>query len=105
MVIVETTVLTRQVQKLLSDDEYRQFQIDLANRPDMGAIIPKSGGLRKVRWGYRGKGKRGGVRVIYYWVVQQQHLLMLLIYPKNVRDDLSPTQLKSLRQIVKAEYP
>lgn len=105
MVIVETTVFTRQVQKLLSDDEYRQFQIDLANRPDMGAIIPKSGGLRKVRWGYRGKGKRGGVRVIYYWVVQQQHLLMLLIYPKNVRDDLSPTQLKSLRQIVKAEYP
>ncbi|MBL7066114.1 MAG: type II toxin-antitoxin system RelE/ParE family toxin [Anaerolineae bacterium] len=105
MVIVETLVFTRQVQKLLSDEEYRHLQMELSTRPDMGAIIPGSGGLRKVRWGLRGRGKRGGVRVIYYWAVEQNRLLMLLIYPKNVRDDLSPAQLKTLKQIVKEEYP
>ncbi len=105
MVIVETPVFTKQVQKLLSMDEYKQLQSDLVNRPDFGSVIPGSGVLRKVRWGYRGQGKRGGVRVIYYWAVSQDHLLMLLIYPKNVQDDLSPAQLKVLRQIVEREYP
>ena len=105
MVIIETSVFTRQVQKLLSDEEYRHLQIELSNRPNMGVIIPGSGGLRKVRWGLRGRGKRGGVRVIYYWAVEQNRLLMLLIYPKNVQDDLSSAQLKMLKQIVKEEYP
>jgi len=104
MVIIETSVFTRQVQKLLSDEEYRHLQIELSNRPNMGVIIPGSGGLRKVRWGLRGRGKRGGVRVIYYWAVEQNRLLMLLMYPKNVQDDLSPAQLKVLKQIVKEEY-
>ena len=105
MVIIETSVFMRQVQKLLSDEEYRHLQIELSNRPNMGVIIPGSGGLRKVRWGLRGRGKRGGVRVIYYWAVEQNRLLMLLIYPKNVQDDLSSAQLKMLKQIVKEEYP
>jgi hypothetical protein len=104
MVIVETSVFTKQVQKLLSDEEYRQLQSDLANRPEMGSIIPKSGGLRKVRWGFRGQGKRGGVRVIYYWAVSPEHLLMLMVYPKNVQDNLSTAQLKALRQIAEDEY-
>ena len=104
MVIVETSLFTKQVQKLLSDEAYRQLQSDLANRPDMGPIIPQSGGLRKVRWGFQGQGKRGGVRVIYYWAVSQEHLLMLLIYPKNVQDNLSPAQLNALRQVVEDKY-
>lgn len=104
MVIVETSLFTKQVQKLLSDEAYRHLQTDLANRPDMGTIIPRSGGLRKVRWGYRGQGKRGGVRVIYYWAVSQERLLMLMMYPKNVQDNLSPAQLKMLRQLVEDEY-
>ncbi len=104
MVIVETSVFTKQVQKLLSDEEYRHLQSDLATRPEMGSIISNSGGLRKVRWGYRGRGKRGGVRVIYFWAVAQERLLMLLIYPKNVQDNLSPAQLKALKQIVEDEY-
>ena len=104
MVIVETSVFTKQVQKFLSDEAYRQLQSDLANQPDMGVVIPGSGGLRKVRWGYRGRGKRSGVRVIYYWVVSDERLLMLLMYPKNVKDNLSPAQIKALRQIVEDEY-
>lgn len=105
MVIVETAVFTRQVNKLLSDEEYRQLQADLVARPDVGIIIPGSGGLRKVRWSVQGRGKRGGSRLIYYWAVAQDQLLMLLIYPKSMQDDLTPAQTKMLRQIVEAEYP
>ncbi|MFQ5434583.1 MAG: type II toxin-antitoxin system RelE/ParE family toxin [Anaerolineae bacterium] len=105
MIFVETSIFTRQVQKLLSNEEYRQLQIEMATRPDTGAVIPGSGGIRKIRWRFRGQGKRGGVRVIYYWAVSEDSLLMLLIYPKNVQDNLSPTQLKALKRIVKEEYP
>lgn len=105
MVIIETSVFTKQVQKLLTDEEYQALQVELIKRPDAGVVIPGSGGLRKVRWSMPGRGKRGGVRVIYYWAVKQDHLLMLLMYPKNVQDDLTPAQLKMLRQIVEREYP
>lgn len=77
----------------------------MVNRPDAGPVIVGSGGLRKVRWGLRSKGKRGGVRVIYYWAGVQEQLLMLFIYPKSEKDDLTPAQLDTLRNIVKKEYP
>ena len=104
MVIIETSVFTRQAQKLLNDDAYRDLQIALAERPDMGAVMVGSGGLRKVRWAVQGRGKRGGVRVIYYWVVERDRLLMLLMYPKSERDDLTREQVKILRKIVEEEY-
>ncbi len=105
MVIVETSVFTRRVQALLPDDDYRQLQVALAHRPQAGAVIPGSGGLRKIRWSTHERGKRGGVRVIYYWAVKQERVLMLMIYGKNERTDLTADQLKTLRQIVEAEYP
>lgn len=105
MVIIETSVFTKQVSRLLSDDEYQALQFELVSRPDAGSIIPGSGGLRKVRWSAKGRGKRGGSRVIYYWAVSQEQLLMLMIYPKNVQDDLSHEQKRVLKQIVEAEYP
>ncbi len=104
MVIIETSIFTRQVQKLLKDDAYRELQIALAERPDMGAVMIGSGGLRKVRWAAQGRGKRGGVRVVYYWAVAQERLLMLLMYPKSERDDLTREQVKILRKIVEEEY-
>ncbi len=104
MVIIETSVFTRQVQKLLTADEYQHLQTALVEYPDMGAIIVGSGGLRKVRWGRMGQGKRGGTRVIYYWAVAPDQLLMLLIYPKSEQDNLSQAQLQALRNIVEAEY-
>jgi hypothetical protein len=64
MVIIESSVFTRQVPELLPEGEYRQFQIFLADRPDVGDLIKGGGGLRKVRWAAKGRGKRGGVRVI-----------------------------------------
>lgn len=105
MVIIETSVFTRQVRELLSDDEYRVLQIALVARPDAGFLMVGTGGLRKIRWATKGKGKRGGSRVIYYWAVSQDQLLMLLIYSKSDRDDLSPDQAKILKRIVEEEYP
>lgn len=104
MVIVETSIFTKQVQQLLNDEEYRLLQTELVKRPDAGVVIPGSGGLRKIRWYSHGHGKRGGARIIYYWAVSKEQLLLLLIYPKNVQDDLTSAQLKALRQIVETEY-
>jgi mRNA-degrading endonuclease RelE of RelBE toxin-antitoxin system len=105
MVIIETTVFTRQVLELLSEDEYRQFQVFLADRPEVGDLIRGGGGLRKVRWAVEGRGKRGGVRIIYYWAVPHEQILLLFMYPKSERDDLTPDQLKRLRTIIEMEYP
>jgi len=90
---------------MMTDDEYRPLQMYLKQHPNAGVVIPGSGGLRKIRWSYSGKGKRGGVRVIYYWVVQRSILLMLYIYPKNERGDLTKQQLKLLSRVVQEEYP
>jgi mRNA-degrading endonuclease RelE of RelBE toxin-antitoxin system len=105
MVIIETSVFTRQVQALLSDEEYRALQTALANRPNAGSVIVGSGGLRKLRWAIKGKGKRGGSRVIYYWAVSQEQVLMLLIYGKSEQEDLTRDQLKTLKRVVEEEYP
>jgi mRNA-degrading endonuclease RelE of RelBE toxin-antitoxin system len=104
MQFIETSIFTRQVTTLLTDNEYGQLQVALSVHPDAGAIIPRSGGLRKIRWSMTGRGKRGGIRVIYYWVTKDDQILMLFMYPKNVQDDLAPQQLKILREIVEKEF-
>lgn len=104
MEIIETSVFTRRITELLSDDEYRELQSFLVENPVKGTVIPGSGGLRKIRWSGSGHGKRGGSRTIYYWATSRQQLLMLFIYAKNERDDLTPEQRKVLRQIVEKEY-
>ena len=69
----------------------------MAERPDAGSVIRGSGGIRKLRWAGSGRGKRGGLRVIYYWWVAKERISMLRMYPKNEQDDLSSDQLKQLR--------
>ncbi|MHB8845555.1 MAG: type II toxin-antitoxin system RelE/ParE family toxin [Nitrospirota bacterium] len=103
MVIIETPIFTRRVQDILSDDEYRLLQAQLVQRPDAGKIIPGSGGLRKLRWSASGRGKRGGARVIYYWFVSDEVILMLFAFPKNEQADLTPDQLKQLKKLVEGE--
>ena len=100
MVIIETTLFTRRITELMSDDEYSELQEALLKRPGMGSIITGTGGLRKVRWRLEGRGKSGGIRVIYYWVVSDEQLYMLYGYPKNEQENLTAEQKKLLKQIV-----
>jgi len=100
MVIIETAIFTRLIKELMTDDQYKDLQEALITRPDMGDLIRGSGGLRKVRWKLEGRGKSGGVRVIYYWVVADDQLRMLYVYPKGEQENLTPAQLAELKKIV-----
>ena len=104
MRFIETPIFTEDVSKELSSDEYRQVQVALMLRPEQGAIIRGSGGLRKVRWRRAGMGKRGGLRVIYYWETQSETFYMLTLYRKSQQADLSPGQLRMLRRLVAEEF-
>lgn len=98
VVFVETPVFTRRIGSYLEDDEYRRLQVFLAEHPDAGKIIQGSGGMRKMRWARSGRGKRGGLRIIYFWWVSRDRISMLLVYPKSEQDELTPDQLKQLKQ-------
>lgn len=99
MIFIETSVFTRQVQALLTDDEYADFQSALAVNPLAGDVIEGTSGLRKVRVAARGKGKRGGARVIYYYVSDAAQIRLLLIYAKGRKDDLSADEKRMLRSL------
>ena len=103
MRFVVTRVFTREVTELLSDEEYRGVQLALLFRPEQGALIPKGGGLRKIRWRKTGSGKRGGIRVIYFWDKDSDTIYMLFVYQKNEQEDLTPNQLRVLRKLVREE--
>lgn len=100
MIFIETSVFTREIKVLLPDEEYRRLQTALLYRPGAGDILRGGGGLRKVRWNLPGRGKRGTLRVIYYWDPPDT-IYMLLPYKKTDQDDLTPEQLKILRNMVK----
>ena len=103
VVFLETPVFTRRIKELVDDDQYRQLQLRLLAHPDAGDLIRGSGGLRKIRLGVAGRGKRGGSRVIYYWITAKAQIYMLLVYAKNEQDDLMEEQLKELRALVRKE--
>ena len=99
MVFIETPIFTVGVKSLLSDEDYAALQLYLVSQPDAGDVIAGTGGLRKVRSTTAGRGKRGGTRVIYYYVVAQSQIRMILIYRKGIKDDLSPKEKAILRGI------
>jgi mRNA-degrading endonuclease RelE of RelBE toxin-antitoxin system len=100
---VETSAFTRRVRKLLDMDAYFALQLHLLRNPAAGSILRGTGGLRKIRWQTRGRGKRGGVRVIYYWLKDRETILMLFAFGKSERADLSDEQRGTLRQVVERE--
>lgn len=100
MIFIESPHFTDDVLELLSDDEYTELQIYLAQNPTAGAVIEGTGGLRKVRWAANGKGKSGGVRIIYFHVTSAFQIRMLLIYRKGTLDDISPAQKKALKTLI-----
>ena len=99
MLFIEPPVFTEDVKELLTDDEYREFQQFMADNTARGDVIQNTGGLRKVRWAAKGKGKRGWVRVIYYYKVSESQIRLLLIYKKGVMDDLSEEEKRLLRAL------
>lgn len=99
---VETPIFTRQITELLDDSDYRRFQVVLAVNPEAGDVIRGGGGLRKIRWSAQGRGKRGGIRIIYY-LLEADDVFLLFAYPKNKQEDLTNEQLKVLRTLVKEE--
>ena len=103
VVFKETPVFTKQVKNLLTDDEYKELQIHLIENPAKGPVIKSTGGCRKVRWSKEEEGKSGGIRVIYYWITEENQIFMLLAYPKNVQDNLTDKQKKQLRDMVGKE--
>jgi hypothetical protein len=94
---VETKLFTRLVQEYLSDDEYSELQRALIANPETGAVVPGSGGIRKLRWGVAGRGKRGGIRVIYFLRTRQGQIWMLTLYPKNVAENIPAHVLKQIK--------
>ena len=104
MVIIETPIFTKRITAILSEEAYRLLQMHLLTKPGSGKLIKGSGGLRKLRWSAKGHGKSGGVRIIYYWFAARETILLLFVYAKNERDDLTSEQLEQLRRIVEEEY-
>ena len=104
MELIETSVFTRQITALLSDEEYREFQSRIAANPELGALIKGGSGIRKVRVGVGSRGKRGGARVIYYWAVRREVILLLYAYSKNAAADLTPKQISQLAKAIKKEF-
>lgn len=101
MEFIETPTFTRLVTQLLTDDEYRDLQNVLVIDPERGDLIQGGGGIRKLRHAVQGRGKSGGVRLIYYWLKDDHQIFMLLVYPKGRKDDLTDREVAILRDLVK----
>ena len=90
-------------ERYLNDEEFRNLQRILLNTPQAGDLIPGSGGARKLRWSRRGMGKRGGLRVIYYPVGRVGQIWLLMLYSKNVVDNVQAQTLKRLTETIDAK--
>jgi hypothetical protein len=100
MVFIESSIFRKHLPAYLADGDFRALQFYLADNPQAGQVIRGSGGLRKVRWGTQGKGKSGGVRIIYYWQASEDQIYLLTLYAKNEVSDLSPAEVAALRKMV-----
>jgi hypothetical protein len=102
---VEAPGFTALVSNYLGDDEYRSLQVFLAANPDVGDLMPGTGGFRKLRWAHprRGKGKRGGLRVIYHYLEADAQIWLITVYDKAEMADLTPAEKRLLKKAVDVE--
>ena len=103
MLIVETQVFTKLICDLLPDEELRRLQVALMLRPGQGPLVPGGSGLRKLRWGQSGRGKRGGLRILCYWDPEAERIYMIYVYEKSKTSDLTKAQLRVLARVVREE--
>ncbi len=101
MEFIETPTFSRLLSALLNDDEYRELQNVLVDDPERGDLIKGGGGIRKLRHALPGRGKSGGVRVIYYWMKDDHLVYLLVVYPKSRKDNLTDKEVAILRDFVK----
>ena len=94
---IETKLFTRVIDEYLSDDDFAELQTYLAINPESGDVVKGSGGVRKLRWSAPGRGKRGGIRVIYYLKLKRGEIWLLTAYAKNVRDSIPGPVLKKIK--------
>jgi hypothetical protein len=104
-IFVELPAFERHRARYLDDDAFRALQNLLMKQPEAGDPIPDTGGLRKLRFGdvRRGKGKRSGLRVVYYWWISGLQFWLFTVYDKGEMTDLTPQQRRSLKAVIKAE--
>jgi len=102
--LIETSIFTKQITTLLSDEEYGAFQSRLSANPGLGALVKGGGGILKIRVAIGSRGKRGGARIIYYWALRKNLILLLYAYTKGASADLTPKQAKQLAKVVKQEF-
>jgi hypothetical protein len=105
MIFIEAPAFTRHLSGYLDDEQYRELQTRLAANPELGDLMPGTGGFRKLRWAdaRRGKGRRGGLRVIYYYFSSVQQIWLMTLYDKNEAADLTPQEKKALKAAIEAE--
>ena len=90
----------RSWKEYLDDEEYSKLQNHLNERPESGVIVPGSGGVRKLRWRGEGRGKRGGLRIIYYLRLARGQIWMLTTYGKNVQENIPAHLLKAMKEVI-----
>jgi hypothetical protein len=102
---IEAPAFTRYISNYLGDDEYRTLQRHLGLGPDAGDLMPGTGGFRKIRWAdkRRSKGRRGGLRVIYYHFAADHQIWLMTLYGKNEAADLTPGEKKALKAAIEGE--
>ena len=100
MIFIETKLFTKIISLYLRDEEYKDLQCFLVEKPDAGSLIQGTGGLRKIRWSMGNKGKRGGMRIIYYWNMTKDQIYFMTLYAKNEITDLSVEEKKMLKQLL-----
>ena len=105
MEFIEAPAFTRRVSAYLDDDEYRRLQAELAGNPELGDVMPGTGGFRKVRWPdpRRGRGRRGGLRIIYFYFESDQQIWPMTLYGKDEASDLDTKEKKALKAAIELE--
>ena len=105
MEFIESPAFTRHLPQYLGDDGYKALQNELVRNPQAGDLMPGTGGFRKMRWAdpRRSKGRRGGLRIIYYYFARDHQIWLMTLFDKNEASDLSPKQKQALRATLRAE--